>query len=315
MRKPYVILIGSASGIGKSTIAAELAKKLNIKHLVESDFIREVVRGIIGSEYAPALHSSSYNAYKTLRDKNKYQNYDELISAGFEEHASFVIPALEKVIDRAINDYDDIILEGVHFVPGLINIKQFENKANIYFFVLASDEESHKDRFVKRAVQIHRGGKQLDYFTENRIIHDHLLEKAEAYDIPIIYTETIESSLKKMLRTINRTCKTVKLQNSLDELEDIIDILIKKHNGSFEKIAYVMEGFSDPLVRNVNISESKDADKFINNLKKHPEKKEEMEKLYNLSKYREALICASDIDELEAIEKEFDEKGYIYKEI
>ena len=66
MRRPYVILIGSASGIGKSTIAAELAKKLNIKHLVESDFIREVVRGIIGSEYAPALHSSSYNAYKTL---------------------------------------------------------------------------------------------------------------------------------------------------------------------------------------------------------------------------------------------------------
>ena len=30
MRKPYVILIGSASGIGKSTIAAELTKK--IKH-------------------------------------------------------------------------------------------------------------------------------------------------------------------------------------------------------------------------------------------------------------------------------------------
>ena len=35
MRKPYVILIGSASGIGKSTIAAELAKQLNIKHLIE----------------------------------------------------------------------------------------------------------------------------------------------------------------------------------------------------------------------------------------------------------------------------------------
>ena len=28
MRKPYVILVGSASGIGKSTISAELAKKL-----------------------------------------------------------------------------------------------------------------------------------------------------------------------------------------------------------------------------------------------------------------------------------------------
>ena len=40
-----------------------------------------------------------------------------------------------------------------------------------------------------------------------------------------------------------------------------------------------------------------------------------MEKLYNLSKYREFLICASDIEELNLIEKEFDEKGYLYKEI
>ena len=50
MRKPYVILIGSASGIGKSTIASQLSKELNIKHLIESDFIRTVVRGIIGNE-------------------------------------------------------------------------------------------------------------------------------------------------------------------------------------------------------------------------------------------------------------------------
>ena len=104
MRKPYLILIGSASGIGKSTIAAELAKTLNIKHLVESDFIREVLRGIIGYEYAPALHLSSYDAYKCLRGKNKFKKEEELIAAGFEEHASFVIPALEKVISRAIDD-------------------------------------------------------------------------------------------------------------------------------------------------------------------------------------------------------------------
>ena len=174
MRKPYVILIGSASGIGKSTIAAELAKKLNIKHLIESDFLRAVVRGIIGREYAPALHSSSYDAYKNLRTKNKYDNYTELVSAGFDEHASYVIPAVEKVIQRAITDFDDIIIEGVHLVPGLIDIDQFGSDASIYFFVLSSDEESHKERFVKRAVQIHRGGKQLEFFSENRIIHDHL---------------------------------------------------------------------------------------------------------------------------------------------
>ena len=85
MRKPYVILIGSASGIGKSTIAAELAKSLNIKHLIESDFIRAVVRGIIGKEYAPALHSSSYDAYKSIRNKSRYTSYDDLVAAGFDD--------------------------------------------------------------------------------------------------------------------------------------------------------------------------------------------------------------------------------------
>ena len=69
MRKPYVILIGSASGIGKSTIASELAKELGIKHLIETDFIRAIVRGIIGPDYAPALHKSSFDAYTTLRIK------------------------------------------------------------------------------------------------------------------------------------------------------------------------------------------------------------------------------------------------------
>lgn len=39
MRKSYVILIGSASGIGKATITAELAKTLNMKHLMENNFI------------------------------------------------------------------------------------------------------------------------------------------------------------------------------------------------------------------------------------------------------------------------------------
>ena len=131
----------------------------------------------------------------------------------------------------------------------------------------------------------------------------------------MIYTESIDSSLKKMLRTINKSCRTIKLKNSLDELEDIIDILIRKHNGSFEKISYIMEGFTDPLVRNVNITETKEAENFLNYLNTHPNKKEEMEKLYNLSKYREFLICASDIEELNLIEKEFDEKGYLYKEI
>lgn len=314
MKKPYVILIGSASGIGKSTIAAELAKKLNIKHLIESDFIRAVVRGIIGKEYAPALHSSSYDSYKNLRNKTRYENYEDLVSAGFDEHASYVIPALEKVIQRAITDYDDIIIEGVHLVPGLINTEQFEEYANIYFFILSSDEESHKERFVKRAVQIHRGGKQLDFFKENRIIHDHLLNQAEAHDVHVINAETIDKTLDKILSIINKSCTTVNLINSIDDLEDVIDIIINENNGSLEKITYNLKGFKEPLTRNIGVSDSESANKFIKTINENEDKKEYLSELYNLSEYRKTTICASNQEKLEKIIKELDERGYVLNE-
>ncbi|MBE6508143.1 MAG: hypothetical protein E7Z77_01890 [Methanobrevibacter sp.] len=314
MRKPYVILIGSASGIGKSTIAAELAKKLNIKHLIESDFIRAVVRGIIGKEYAPALHSSSYDAYKHIRNKSRYKNYDELVSAGFDDHASYVIPALEKIIQRAITDYDDIIIEGVHLVPGLINTEQFEDYANIYFFILCSDEEAHKERFVKRAVEIHRGGKQLDFFKENRIIHDHLLSQARANDVNIIQTESIESTLEKILSVINRSCTTVKLINNIDELEDVIDIIINKNKGTLEKITYNIKGFREPLIRNVGVSDSASAKMFIKNINENKDKKEYLSQLYELSEYRKTTICASNQESLDKIIRELKVKEYVIDE-
>jgi len=313
MRKPYVILIGSASGIGKSTIAAELAKNLNIKHLIESDFIRAVVRGIIGKEYAPALHSSSYDAYKNLRNKNRFDNYDDLVSAGFDEHASYVIPGLEKIIQRAITDYDDIVIEGVHLVPGLINTEQFEDYANIYFFILSSDEESHKERFVKRAVQIHRGGKQLDFFRENRIIHDHLLKQAEANNVHVIKTESIETTLEKILAIINKSSTTVNLVNSIDDLEDVINI-ISKNNGSIEKVTYEIKGFKEPLVRNIGTSDKESADRFIKRINEDESKKEYLSQLYELSEYRKTTICASNQEKLDEIIKELKEKEYVLDE-
>ncbi|WP_296783374.1 3H domain-containing protein [uncultured Methanobrevibacter sp.] len=314
MRKPYVILIGSASGIGKSTIAAELAKSLNIKHLIESDFIRAVVRGIIGKEYAPALHSSSYDAYKSIRNKSRYTSYDDLVAAGFDDHASYVIPALEKVIQRAITDFDDIIIEGVHLVPGLIDIEQFKEYANIYFFVLSSDEESHKERFVKRAVQIHRGGKQLDFFRENRIIHDHLLKQAQEYDVNVINTQSIDKTLEKILSVINKSCTTVNLINSADELEDVIDIIINQNSGSIEKITYNIKGFKEPLVRNVSVSDSESAETFIKKINEDKNKKEYLTELYKLSEYRKTVICASKQEKLDKIIKELTDKGYVLNE-
>ncbi|MGL4670604.1 MAG: 3H domain-containing protein [Methanobacteriaceae archaeon] len=315
MRKPYVILIGSASGIGKSTVSLELAKNLGIKHIIETDFIREIVRGIIGPEYAPALHKSSFNAYTTIKSQKNFSSMDDLIIEGFNEHSSFVIPAVEKVIQRAVADHDDILIEGVHLVPGLLNLDKFKDDADVYFFILMADEEAHKERFVKRAMQIRRGGKQLDYFRENRVIHDYLVNEGEINNLPIINNPNVEKTVEKMLSIINEVCRTILLQNSVEDLGDVIDIVISKNGGRIDDVKYPVPGFSEPLTRKVNISDSTQAKKFIKGLKENPDKQEGFKRLYDLSNnIRLNKICAPNEYSLDKIIKELGEKGYLYKE-
>lgn len=281
--KPYVILIGSASGIGKSTIASEISNKLNIKYLIETDFIREIVRGIIGSEYAPTLHKSSYNAYTTLRYASSYENDVKLIEAGFEEHVSYVIPAIERVIRRSVKDRDSIVLEGVHLVPGLINTAQFEDDANVYFFILTADIEAHQKRFIGRAMSIKRGGTQLDYFKENRIINDDLIRKANSLSIPVINNDSKEKTVRKMLQIINEVSDEVFMKHSLDDIELEREV-ITKYGGRIADISYYIPNFKEPLTRRVdNYDDDASYEGFLKNIKGNTNKRKSLEKLYELS--------------------------------
>jgi uncharacterized protein len=316
LRKPYVILIGSASGIGKSTIASELAKDLGIKHLIETDFIREIVRGIIGPDYAPALHKSSFDAYVTIRDKHRFDgNSPGLISAGFEEHASFVIPAIEKVIKRAVDDYDDVVIEGVHMVPGFLNIEKYKEDASIHFFVLTADEEVHKERFVKRAMKIKRGGKHLEYFKENRIINDYLVKQAIMHNIPVIYNDEIEVATKRMLTLIKEICREMMFRHSVDQMEQETSIVLDKYGGRLVDVTYFLPGFGEPLKRKVNVYDPKEAKRFITHLKENPKRKKNLEVLYQLSKnVHSHKICAPDEESLENMINDLSSKGLVYQE-
>ena len=315
MRKPYIILIGSASGIGKSTIASELAKKLEITHIIETDFIREIVRGIIGPEYAPALHKSSFDAYITLRDKDRFEgNTEGLIDAGFEEHATFVIPAIEKVIKIAVEDSEDVVIEGVHVVPGLIDTEKYKEDADIHFFILTVDEEINKERFVKRAMAIKRGGIHLEYFKENRIINDYLVRQAIAHRIPVINNLDIDNTIKRMLSLIKEICKTLIFKNSVNELEKLINIVINEYGGRLVDVSYFLPGFGEPLKRNVNVYDPVEAERFITHLKGNPKRKKDLENLYSLSDNEHShKICAPDKESLDNMIKELDEVGFLLK--
>ncbi|MCD7782190.1 MAG: hypothetical protein LUG89_05800 [Methanosphaera sp.] len=314
--KPYVILIGSASGIGKSTIASQLSTKLGIKYLIETDFIREVVRGIIGSDYAPALHKSSYDAYTVLRDQYQFDTEEKLIDAGFEEHASFVVPAIEKVIQRSVKDKDSIIIEGVHLIPGLINIEQFKDLAEVYFFILTTDEEVHKQRFIQRAMTIKRGGAQLDYFKENRMINDHLVNMAKMMDIPVIDNSDKDKTTATILQYINEVSRVIYLKHSLDDI-DLEHKIITQLGGRITDISYYLEDSDEPLTRQIrNYDDEKYVNEFFDKLDNSNDEKETLETLYRLSdNIHSHTLYAPDENTLEEIIDKLRENGLIYDNI
>ena len=57
---PIVLLVGGATGTGKSTIATEAAHRLGITRVTSTDFVRQTMRAFFSREFMPSIHFSSF---------------------------------------------------------------------------------------------------------------------------------------------------------------------------------------------------------------------------------------------------------------
>ncbi|MCA3748257.1 MAG: 2-phosphoglycerate kinase [Rubrobacter sp.] len=193
--EPIVVLIGGATGVGTSTLAADVARRLNIQSVIGTDSIREVLRHAISPDLVPALHKSSYAIKpEDIRIPVKEEN---TTLYGFRIQASQVAVGVEAIVDRGLKEGTNLVIEGVHLVPEII-LDRYRDHPNVCSLVVyLSDEAAHRSRFYIRALgtAMRRPAEEyIAHFREIRQIHDYIVESARRMGVHTVENFSIENS-------------------------------------------------------------------------------------------------------------------------
>jgi 2-phosphoglycerate kinase len=183
---PIVILVGGATGTGKSTVATEIAYRLGITRVTSTDFIRQTMRAFFSHEFMPSIHYSSFEAALAVPDA------DDPLVAGFLEQSRQVLVGVRASIDRALEEGWSMVLEGVHLVPGLLP-RQLESALVSACVLQISDETAHAQHFFTREAGTDRPmSKYLDRFGEIRQLQRFIVDRAERNGVPVIENESAD---------------------------------------------------------------------------------------------------------------------------
>ena len=197
---PLVLLIGGATGVGKSTIATQLAARLGIVRVVATDAIREVMRAMLSAELMPTLHVSSFQADKALREPPS--KTADALTLGFREQTATVSVGINALIERAAEEGTSIVIEGAHVVPGF-----FETDAHaarilaVPFVVGVDDEDRHRSHFAARedAVGARPATRYVEGFEGIRRLQRYVKSQALAHGVPVIPNYSFDQSIAAVI--------------------------------------------------------------------------------------------------------------------
>jgi 2-phosphoglycerate kinase len=204
--RPLVILIGGATGTGKSTVATEIAYKLGITRLTSTDSIRQTLRAFFSHEFMPTIHYSSFSAGEAVADA------DDPLVAGFLEQSRNVLVGVNASIERALQEGWSIIFEGVHLVPGLLPTRM-EGALVCPFVLTIEDEDEHARHFFSRNAGSERPlTSYLDHLSDIRRLQTFIVGRAEREGVPVIENVSAEQASADVIERVLSAAEQVKAQ-------------------------------------------------------------------------------------------------------
>jgi 2-phosphoglycerate kinase len=200
--RPLIILIGGATGVGKSTVATQLAGRLGITRIIPTDAIREVMRSMFTEELMPTLHTSSFDAVHLVRHPLP-PNADPVI-IGYREQAAAVTVGAQALMRRAVAENTDLVLEGAHLVPGFFDPAEFSGAFVVQFVIAVDDPEAHRSHFLARGhdSRSRPSDRYLDFFDNIRKIQRYVKSLALERSVPIVHSYSLDATLAQVIELV-----------------------------------------------------------------------------------------------------------------
>ena len=154
MSKPRLLVITGSSGVGKSTLSARAAASLGFSKSASTDTIREALRTQFDADELPALHRSSFES----AGSGVVEDWHETVKVLSEGVAA--------VVRRASMKGSDLLLEGVHLIPGAQILNDWRGAGGIACgVVLYVEEGGRHQRFIMRRERHNNRG--LAHYLDN----------------------------------------------------------------------------------------------------------------------------------------------------
>jgi 2-phosphoglycerate kinase len=198
---PIIVLIGGATGTGKSTVATEVAYRLGITRVTSTDFVRQTMRAFFSPDFMPSIHHSSFDAGTPLKSAEQ-EEVDPLLH-GFLDQTRHVLVGVKASIDRALEEGWSMVLEGVHLVPGML--PPIENALVVQCVVVIESEETHASHFWIRDLAsngMRRLDKYLDRLSDIRYLQDYIVERAEKEGVPVIDNRRRDEAIPAVMELV-----------------------------------------------------------------------------------------------------------------